>query len=58
MAQPFIHTTELCWSPQELDLMAQALESCFLQYQIRVGVVGYDESATFTLFRIELGRGI
>ncbi|MFN6817372.1 DNA translocase FtsK, partial [Proteus mirabilis] len=58
MAQPFIHTSELCWSPQELGLMAQAIESCFLQYQIRGEVVGYDEGATFTLFRIELGRGI
>ncbi|HEJ9416302.1 TPA: cell division protein FtsK [Proteus mirabilis] len=58
MAQPFIHTSELCWSPQELGLMAQAIESCFLQYQIKGEVVGYDEGATFTLFRIELGRGI
>ncbi|HGN0302188.1 MAG: hypothetical protein ACLTQE_12460 [Proteus mirabilis] len=58
MAQSFIHTSELCWSPQELGLMAQAIESCFLQYQIRGEVVGYDEGATFTLFRIELGRRI
>ncbi|MEC3989286.1 hypothetical protein [Proteus mirabilis] len=58
MAKPFIHTSELCWSPQELGLMAQAIESCFLQYQIKGEVVGYDEGATFTLFRIELGRGI
>ncbi|HCI96273.1 DNA translocase FtsK [Providencia rettgeri] len=58
MAQPFIHTSELCWSPQELDSMARAIESCFLQYQIRGEVVGYDEGATFALFKIELGRGI
>ncbi|EMX6285446.1 cell division protein FtsK [Providencia rettgeri] len=58
MAQPFIHTSELCWSPQKLEAMARAIESCFLQYQIRGEVVGYDEGATFTLFRIELGRGI
>ncbi|HEM7507713.1 TPA: cell division protein FtsK [Providencia rettgeri] len=58
MAQPFIHTSELCWSPKELDLMAQAIESFFLQYQIRCEVVGYDEGATFALFKIELGRGI
>ena len=58
MAQPFIHTSELCWSPQELDSMAQAIESCFLQYQIKGEVVSYDEGATFSLFRIELGRGI
>ncbi|MBQ0436819.1 DNA translocase FtsK [Providencia rettgeri] len=58
MAQPFIHTSELCWSPQELEAMACAIESCFLQYQIRGEVVGYDEGATFALFKIELGRGI
>lgn len=58
MAQPFIHTSELCWSPQELEVMAQAIESCFLQYQIKGEIVGYDEGATFALFRIELGRGI
>ncbi|QEZ92888.1 DNA translocase FtsK [Proteus sp. CD3] len=58
MAQPFIYTSELCWSPQKLDSMAQAIESCFLQYQIKGEVVSYDEGATFTLFRIELGRGI
>lgn len=58
MAKPFIHTSELCWSLQELDSMAQAIEFCFLQYQIKGEVVGYDEGATFTLFRIELGRGI
>lgn len=56
--QPFIYTSELCWSPQELDSMAQAIESCFVQYQIRGEVIGYDEGATFTLFRIELGKGI
>ncbi|MGL5954841.1 MAG: DNA translocase FtsK [Providencia rustigianii] len=58
MAQPFINTSELCWSPQELEAMARAIESCFVQYQIRGEVVGYDEGATFALFKIELGRGI
>lgn len=58
MSQPFIHTSELCWSPQELDMMARAIESCFLQYQIKGEIVGYDEGATFSLFKIELGRGI
>ena len=58
MAQPFLHVVEPCWTPQELDTMAQAIESCLLQYQIKAWVVGYDEGATFTLFRVELGNGI
>ncbi|SUC99177.1 FtsK/SpoIIIE family protein [Proteus mirabilis] len=36
MAQPFIHTSELCWSPQELGLMAQAIESCFCNTKLEV----------------------
>lgn len=58
MAQPFLHVVEPCWTPQELDTMAQAIESCLLQYQIKAWVVNYDEGATFTLFRVELGNGI
>ncbi|MEX9785875.1 DNA translocase FtsK [Providencia manganoxydans] len=58
MSQPFLHVTESCWTSQELDTMARTIESCFLQYQIKGEVVGYDEGTTFTLFRIELGRGI
>lgn len=58
MSQPFLHVAELCWSLKELEVMARAIESSFLQYQIKGEVVGYDEGATFTLFKIELGRGI